>query len=118
MTAPMPPQGQPQAPPQPLQPPVEPWHPFKARPNDNEPPIATLWMKRLSKVMSTTKFSQMPPEWQAPLVQKYQQAVHVLQQMAAAQAPPPKPVGGRQPTQATQATQPAQMTGAIGGVPG
>lgn len=78
---PMPPQ-----PPPPVQIP-RPWTPFEPRPNDIEPEIAILWKIRLSKVMSTVKYSESIPEWRQPLDQKYQLAMQTVQQ---ALAPPPQ----------------------------
>lgn len=117
MTAPMPPA--------PLVPPSPPWTPFPLLPNDNEPPIAKLWMRRLSEVMHTAQFFAQPPEWQQCLVQKYQAAVQVIQAVEAQQATmTKKPAQGQgagtqpsQPTQPTQATQNAQQ-GTVQGVSG
>lgn len=81
---PIPPQ-----PPQPVQVP-RPWTPFEPRPNDVEPEIAILWKIRLSKVISSVKYSQMTPEWRQPLDQKYQMALQVL-------TPPPQPQPAAQP---------------------
>lgn len=85
-------------PPQPPQPPQipRPWTPFEPRPNDGEPEIAILWKLRLSKVMSTVKYSEAIPEWRQPLDQKYQMAMQVLAQ-AMAPAPQPGAPGAPQP---------------------
>jgi hypothetical protein len=85
----------PPQPPQPIQIP-RPWTPFEPRPNDIEPEIAILWKIRLSKVMSTVKYSQSIPEWRQPLDQKYQTAMQVVQQ---ALAPPPQAAPQPQPHQ-------------------
>lgn len=71
-------------------PPPQPWSPFQPRPNDSDPNVAHLWMRRLSKVISSVKYDQMPPLWRQPLDQKYLAAQQV---MAAAMAPPPAPGG-------------------------
>ncbi len=86
MTAPM----LPQAPPQLLPPPVPPWTPFAPRPNDGELAIATMWAKRLSEVISTVQFDKFGPEWQQPLLTKYQAASQVVQ---ASIPPQPLPKG-------------------------
>lgn len=86
--APTPPQA-----PQPVQIP-RPWTPFEPRPNDAEPEIAVLWKIRLSKVMSSVKYSEANPNWRQPLDQKYQIALQVVQQALAPPpqaAPPPQP---------------------------
>lgn len=88
--SPMPPQA-----PQPVQIP-RPWTPFEPRPNDIEPEIAILWKIRLSKVISTVKYSEADPNWRQPLDQKYQLAMQTVQQ---ALAPPPSPLGQPQPPQ-------------------
>lgn len=83
--------GQPVPPPPQLPPPPPaPWSPFQPRPNDTEPDIAQLWVRRLSKVISSVKYDKMPPLWRQPLDQKYMGARQVLQ---AASAPPPPPNG-------------------------
>lgn len=79
-------------------PPVAPWSPFAPRPNDTEPKIAELWMKRLSRVISTVKFDAMPPEWRECLVEKYEAARLVVAQ-SQQPAPQPTPAKGQQPDQ-------------------
>lgn len=74
-------------PPQLPPPPVAPWSPFAPRPNDGEPQVASIWANRLSQVISSVKFDQMPPPWQNTLVMKYQAA------MQAIQPPPQLPKG-------------------------
>lgn len=69
-------------------PPVAPWTPFAARPNDTEPAIAGMWMKRLSRVISTVKFDEQIPEWRMALVEKYEA---VRQVVAQASQPLPQP---------------------------
>jgi hypothetical protein len=90
MTAPMPPQVAPQAPPQLLPAPTPPWSPFAPRPNDGELLIAQMWAKRLSEVISTVQFDKFGPEWQQPLLEKYQAASQVVQ---ASIPPQPLPKG-------------------------
>lgn len=92
MTAPVAPQA---APPQmqPPQPPTPPWTPFQPKLNDSEPLIAALWVRKLSRVMSTVKydqFKQRSPLWIQPFDEKYTLARNAV---AAAQAPPPLPQG-------------------------
>lgn len=72
-------------------PPVAPWTPFQPRPNDQEPAIAAMWLRRLSKVMSTVKYSAMPPEWRQALDEKYLAAGEVARQAQLAAQPQPKP---------------------------
>ena len=99
--SPTPPQ-QPQAPQVP-----RPWTPFDPRPNDIEPEIAILWKLRLSKIMSTVKYSEAIPEWRQPLDQKYQMAMQVV---AQAMAPAPQP--GAPGQSAAQSPHPQQPQGA------
>lgn len=67
---PLPMGGPPQAPQ--IPPPVPPWHPFvQVMPNDNEPEIATLRKRRLSKLISTSRFGAQPPQWQQPVKDEY-----------------------------------------------
>lgn len=80
----VPPEGAP-APAPLVQPPPS---PFPDRPNDTEPAIAALWVRRLSKVMSTVKFSAMPLQWQQPLNAKYGKSRDILA-MAQQQIPQP-----------------------------
>lgn len=131
--------GPPQAP-QPLPPPQRPWTPFDPRPNDSEPLIAQKWMTRLSKVISTVKYSAATPEWRQVLDEAYTTARAAV---AAAQPAPALPKGvtiqgkpqdagslgaeenaaqhpdkpqqqaGTQPTQRTQPTQSA-LTSPVG----
>jgi len=67
-----------------------PWSPFTPRPNDNEPLMAQKWVKKLSRVMSTNKYSRAEPAWRSVLDQMYQTEAQVLQ---AAQPPAPLPRG-------------------------
>lgn len=110
-----------------------PWHPFQGRPNDAEPPVAALWLKKLSATMSTVAYDTMKakfPAWVQPFDQKYQAAMQVVQ---AAQPQPPLPKGvtiqgkadqtnigaeeqaalhpGSQPQAPTRPTQPTQPQG-------
>lgn len=96
-----------------MPPPVAPWQPFQARPNDSEPPIATLWQRKLSRVISTTEYDVMSSEWQGVLVTRYQAAVQVLQAVQAAQnpQPAPSPASGK-PVDPTQPKQPTSPTSA------
>lgn len=105
-------------PPPQVQLPVAPWTPFQARPNDAEPPIAAQWMRRLSAVISSSRYDAMPPEWRQPLDQKYQQAVQIVQQAQAAQQqgastnPYAQGPRGSEANAPTPSSQPAQAQGA------
>lgn len=68
--------------------PQMPWTPFPPKPNDTEPAIAKLWMRRLSRLMSTAKYFSFPPEWRQVVELKYGEARQIV---AAATAPPPLP---------------------------
>jgi hypothetical protein len=74
-------QPPPQMPPQ--QPPPPPTNPFPVRPNDGEPPVATQWMKRLSKLILTSQYMAQPAPWKAIVDARYASAVQALQ-------PPPQ----------------------------
>lgn len=93
-TNPLPPA--PPQPPQPVQIP-RPWTPFEPRPNDAEPEVAILWKIRLSKMISSVKYSEADPNWRQPLDQKYQIAAQVI---AQALAPPPQAAPQPQPQRA------------------
>lgn len=93
MTAPvMPPQQA--APPQPMAPPPQPPpSPFPVRANDQEPLVAGIYVKRLSKLMVDPKFTAMQeqfPEWATTVVEAYQRYMQVV---IAAQPPMPLPKG-------------------------
>jgi hypothetical protein len=93
MTAHVPPQAPPQSGQQamqPPQPPTPPWTPFQPKLNDSEPLIAALWVRKLSRVMSTVKYDQQPPLWRQPFDEKYNAARNAV---AAVTAPPPLPHG-------------------------
>lgn len=64
--------------------PVQPWNPFAPRPNDDEPAVAAVWLRKLSKVISSVKYMQMPAEWRAILDEKYFSVRQAL-------TPPPMP---------------------------
>ena len=94
---PMPPQ-----PPQ-IQLPPPPWTPFAyVLPNDTEPEIAQLRKRRLSKLISTTRFANQPPQWQQVVFQEYTK----MRQAAAIGFP------------SAQAAQQAQNEGNSAGAPG
>jgi len=64
----------PPMPPQPPQipPPQMPWTPFAlVLPNDNEPEIAQIRKRRLSKLLSSSRFAAQPPQWQQPVFNEY-----------------------------------------------
>ena len=64
----------PPMPPQPPQgpPPQPPWTPFTpSLPNDTEPEIAQIRKRRLSKLISSVRFSSQPPQWQQVVLTEY-----------------------------------------------
>lgn len=54
-------------------------NPFPSRPNDGEPAVATVYMKRLSKLFVDPKYAQQSPAWQTLPTGAYQKAVQALQ---------------------------------------
>jgi len=102
-------QGLPAPPPPQLEPPPQaPWSPFEPRVNDDDPDIAVLWKRRLSKVISSVRYSAMDPMWRQILDQKYLAARDVVAQSMMAQAQPS--VTG-QPPQEEQKPQPQGVAG-------
>lgn len=88
MTAPVMPQ-----PVQPMQPPQPPQSPFPVRANDSEPPVAMIYMRRLSKLLVEPKFTALQlqhPEWAQQAVDAYNRAMQAVQ---AAMPAPPLPKG-------------------------
>lgn len=84
----------------PVQPPPPqvpmPWTPFADRPNDTEPAIAATWTRKLSLVISSTKYEEASPEWRDVLVRKYnamRQAVATASGAAPASTPNAAPQG-------------------------
>lgn len=73
--------------------PVQPWNPFEPRPNDDEPAVAAVWLRKLSKVISSVKYMQMPVEWRAILNEKYFSVRQAL-------TPPPMPTEPGKPAPA------------------
>jgi hypothetical protein len=59
--------------PAPQQPP-EPWTPFEARANDEEPIVAQVQYPKLSKLMSTAEYAAQPAPWRALVDKRYKQA--------------------------------------------
>ena len=108
--------------PMPVQTP-KPWTPFQPRPNDNEPGISALWMRKLSRLMSTTEYGKFGPEWTDVLNRQYsamRQAAAIASgampasgapRPAAAPQPFPAVSSGRasMPAQPTQPTPPPQV---------
>lgn len=82
--------GQPMTAPPPQSTVLPPWSPFQPRLNDAEPRLAEKWMKRLSRVMSTNKYSAADPRWRATLDAMYTQESQVV---AASQPAPALPKG-------------------------
>ena len=106
MNGPRVPQGQLQPPPPPQVP--APWTPFPPRPNETEPYIAGLWTRKLSRVQSTARYDDHPPEWRDVLNQKYmkaRQAVATASGATPGSPPATQPVGAQQPQQAQQSPQ-------------
>jgi len=87
MTAPMMPQAPVQTA---MMPPKMPWTPFTPLPTDSEPAIATMRMRRLSKMIDSAKFEGFPPEWQATAINEYQRMAQVV---ASVTPLPPLPKG-------------------------
>lgn len=54
-----------------IPPPQKPWTPFEDRPNDTEPDIAHKWMRRLSHLQMSPRYSAQVPEWKQCLDEKY-----------------------------------------------
>lgn len=92
MTAPM----QPQQPQQPLPLPKMPWTPFATLPMDTEPEIATIRARRLNRLMASVRFAAQSKEWQAVVVQAYQEARQAVAAAAQAQTQA-QGVSGTQP---------------------
>lgn len=88
------------APPQQPQPNMvpKPWTPFRARPNDTEPTVAAIWMRKLSRAMSGVKYDAFGPEWQDVLDQQYALVRNAVAQVSTPQpqAAPPAPTGPAQ----------------------
>lgn len=80
--------------PPPMPEPKPQWTPFPERPNDKEVQMAAKWARRLSRVMSTVKYSQMPVEWRQVLDEKYEQSMQIV---SAAAQPAPEPNGKPEP---------------------
>lgn len=74
----------PPAPPMPVPPPQAPWTPFTPLPMDDEPAIAALRQRRLSKLMAGARFAAQPPEWQSVVFDAYNA---MRQAVAASQMP-------------------------------
>ena len=80
MTAPM--QPHPGAPP-----PIPPlFNPFDPRPNDDEPEVAAIRMRRLSRLLSQATFSKFSPNWRRLVIEEYTKARQVMAQVAQMQA--------------------------------
>ena len=84
-------------PPQAPQPPQvqKPWSPFAPRPNDTEPAISSIWLRKMSRGMSGSEFSKFQesfPGWTDDYVRQY---MHVRQAAAVGSAgmqPPSQPI--------------------------
>lgn len=86
--------GAPPAPVAPIQiamvPPTMPWTPFTPLPTDSEPLIATMRMRRLSRMIDEAKFESYPPQWQGVAITEYQRMAQVVQSVTPV---PPLPKG-------------------------
>jgi hypothetical protein len=100
----------------------KPWTPFQMRPNDTEPGLSAIWMRKLSHTMSSVDYDRFGPEWTDVFNEQYtlcRQAAAmasttpgVPQQTPAAGHPQKsaQPAGAQQPTQPAQPTQPSTPT--------
>jgi hypothetical protein len=108
--------GQPAINPQTGQPAMAPasWTPFQPRPNDTEPRIAAIWMRKLSDAMSTVKYDRYrkeAPQWVALFDQQYmtaRQAVALAQAAAQPKAPAPHPSAASGKSSGPQPTNPTK----------
>ncbi len=85
--------------------PQQPWTPFTPHPNDNEPPVAALWQRRLSRVMSTVKydlFKSRSPGWVQAFDARYQQSVQAIQAVQQAQMQAQQPKAPQSTTQSRE----------------
>lgn len=82
-----------------IKPPVAPWTPFMPMPTDEEPEIAAMRSRRLSRLIDSAKFEGFPAEWQQVAFAEYDRMQKVK---AAAMQPPPQP----QPAAVPQPQQP------------
>lgn len=91
----------------------KPWVPFSPRPNDTEPQLSSIWLRKLSRVMSSVDYGKFGPEWTDVLNRQYA-LVRPAAAVGSGAAPPSmgaKPGAGKTPaTPGTQPTQPAQST--------
>jgi hypothetical protein len=108
----MPPMMEQQPTPGAVQPPVPPppftmpppFLPFTPRPNDTEPELSQIWARKLSKVMSSAKYTAFGPEWQNVLDEQY---TRTRQAAAVASGAQPTAPAGKPKQQATQPGGPA-----------
>lgn len=80
------PSAPPPQPPQQVPPPPPIWGPFQAIATDDEPIVAQLRLRRLRKLLVTTRFRALPPRWRQEAEQEYlrmRQAVAIAGQAAA-----------------------------------
>lgn len=84
----------------------KPWTPFEPRPNDSVPAIATIWERRLSKLMSSNKYKAFGAEWQDVLDRAYSTARQNVAIASGAQGGQPQ--SAPQKPQSKPATQPQQ----------
>lgn len=90
---------QPEPVPQPMQPPVMPWTPFKRLPTDTEPENAKARRMRLARLIDSSRFESYSPEWQQVALMEYEAMRTIESQAAQAAAmvaqPQPKPQQGK-----------------------
>jgi hypothetical protein len=71
--------------------------PFKVRPNDGEPGVATVYVKRLSELFVDPQYSAQPPAWQQVVIDAYTRYQQALQPPPMVGAPPQQPGAVQQP---------------------
>lgn len=98
----------------------KPWTPFTPRPNDTEPTVAAIWMRRLSRAMSSTKYDEFISEWRDVLDEQYtpiRQAAAMANMTPGMQQHAQPGASPKPPTPTTQPSQPTQPTHAAPGQP-
>lgn len=93
----------------------KPWTPFEPRPNDSVPAIATIWERRLSKLMSSNKYTAFGPEWKDVLDRAYSTARQNVAIASGAQGGAPQ--SGQPAPQSHGQPKPKSQTPQIGAAP-
>lgn len=104
--------------PNPMAPPPEagpapqmPFNPFQPRPNDDEPAVAMIYVRKLSRIISSVKWSEFGPGWRQILTEKYLLArKYATPQPVQPQPGQPKPSTPKQPSDDTPPKAPGQET--------